>query len=75
MLTYLFFLVGSVLLIKGADILVIGASAIAKHYHISDMVIGLTIVSLGTSMPELIVSIVSAFKGSADLAIGECAGE
>ncbi len=74
MLTYLFFLVGFVLLIKGADILVIGASAIAKHYHISDMVIGLTIVSLGTSMPELIVSIVSAFKGSADLAIGNVLG-
>lgn len=74
MLTYLLFLVGFVLLIKGADILVIGASAIAKHYHISDMVIGLTIVSFGTSLPELIVSVVSAFKGSADLAIGNVLG-
>ena len=56
MLTYLLFLVGFVLLIKSADVLVIGASAIAKNFHISDMVIGLTIVSFGTSMPELIVS-------------------
>ncbi|GAK55891.1 Na+/Ca+ antiporter, CaCA family [Candidatus Vecturithrix granuli] len=74
MLTYLLFLVGFVLLIKGADILVIGASAIARYYHISDIVIGLTIVSFGTSLPELIVSVVSAFKGSADLAIGNVLG-
>lgn len=74
MLTYLLFVVGFVLLIKSADILVVGASAIAKHFHISDMVLGLTIVSFGTSMPELVVSVVSAFNGSADLAIGNVLG-
>ena len=56
MLTYLLCIVGFVLLTKGADILVSGASSIAKTLNVSDMVIGLTIVSFGTSMPELIVS-------------------
>ena len=74
MLTYLLFIVGFVLLIKGADILVSGASSIAKTLNVSDMVIGLTIVSLGTSMPELIVSTLSTLQGNADIAIGNVLG-
>ncbi len=74
MLTYLLFLIGFGPLIKGADILVSGASSIAKTFNISDMVIGLTIVSFGTSMPELIVSVLSTLQGNADIAIGNVLG-
>jgi cation:H+ antiporter len=74
MLVYILFIIGFALLIKSADILVSGASAIAKALRVSDMVIGLTIVSFGTSMPELIVSVFSAIKGNADIAIGNILG-
>ena len=63
-------LVGFFLLIKGADYLVDGAVGIAKKFHISEIRIGLTVVSIGTSMPELIVSITSALEGYSDIAIG-----
>ena len=55
-------LLGCFLLIKGADILVDGASNIAKKFKIPEIIIGLTIVSIGTSLPELIVSIESTLK-------------
>lgn len=74
MLTYVLFVLGFGLLIKGADWLVVGASSIAKKYRVSDMVIGLTIVSLGTSMPELIVNILASLDGSAELAVGNVFG-
>ena len=67
---FLLILLGFVLLIKGADFLVEGASGIAKKFHIPEIIIGLTIVSIGTSMPELFVSLTSAIKGYEDLAIG-----
>jgi len=70
----LLILVGFLLLIKGADILVDGSSAIAKKLRISEIVIGLTIVSIGTSMPELFVSTSSALKGSSDISIGNVIG-
>ena len=70
----LLILLGFVLLIKGADFLVDGASNIAKKFHISEIVIGLTVVSIGTSMPELFVSISSALEGYADMAIGNVVG-
>lgn len=70
----LLIIVGFVFLIKGADILVDGSSAIAKKLHISEIVIGLTIVSIGTSMPELFVSITSAIEGYSDLSIGNVIG-
>ena len=70
----LLILVGFVLLIKGADILVDGSSAIAKKLRISEIVIGLTIVSIGTSMPELFVSTTSAIQGSSDISIGNVIG-
>ncbi len=73
-MVYVLFVVGFVLLIKGADILVDGASSLAKRYHIPELVIGLTIVSFGTSMPELIVNLLASFDGSSELAIGNILG-
>ena len=67
-------IIGFFLLIKGADFLVDGASNIAKKFHIPEIVVGLTIVSIGTSMPELIVSSVSAIQGHSDIAIGNVVG-
>lgn len=66
--------IGFVLVIKGADFLVEGSSSLAKKLNISDLVIGLTIVSFGTSMPELIVSLISAYNGSTQIAIGNILG-
>ena len=65
---------GFVLLIKGADYLVDGASSIAKKFHIPEIIIGLTIISIGTSMPELFVSITSAIDGFPDMAMGNVIG-
>ena len=66
--------IGFVTLVKGADLLVDGASAIAKHFGISDLIIGLTIVAFGTSMPEFVVNMVSVAHGSTDLAITNILG-
>lgn len=74
MLLYLLFAIGFVMLIKGADLLVDGASSIAKRYGLSDMVVGLTIVSFGTSLPELIINILSSMQGQSELAIGNVFG-
>ena len=65
---------GFILLIKGADLLVEGASNTAKKFHIPEIIIGLTIVSIGTSLPELFVSIKSAIDGYPDMAIGNVVG-
>lgn len=73
-LTYILFIIGFVFLIKGADYLIDGASSIAKRFNISDLVIGLTIVALGTSAPELIVNIVASLQGSPQIAIGNVIG-
>lgn len=67
-------IIGFILLIKGADILVDGSSAVAKKLHIPEIVIGLTIVSIGTSMPELFVSTTSAIEGHSDISIGNIIG-
>lgn len=67
-------IVGFILLVKGADVLVEGASNIAKRFHIPEIVIGLTIVSIGTSMPELMVSLTSALEGHSDISIGNAVG-
>ena len=74
MLTYILFVLGFVFLIKGADILVDGSSSIAKKLGISDLVIGLTIVSFGTSAPELVVNIMASIKGASDIGIGNIIG-
>lgn len=70
----LMIILGFVLLVVGADFLVKGASNIAKKFHIPEMLIGLTIVALGTSMPELIITINSATSGANDLIIGNAIG-
>ncbi len=74
MLTFLLFVAGFFLLIKGADLLVDGSSAIAKKLHISNIVIGLTIVAFGTSAPEFVVNVFAAASGSTELAIGNILG-
>jgi cation:H+ antiporter len=66
--------IGFVLLIKGADFLVDGSSNIAKKFHIPEIIIGLTIVSIGTSMPELFVSVTSALDGYSDMSLGNIIG-
>lgn len=70
----LLILIGFIMLIKGADFLVNGSSAIAKKLRISEIIVGLTIVSIGTSMPELFVSTTSALNGYSDLSIGNVIG-
>ena len=67
-------IVGLVLLVKGADWLVDGASAMAKRFGISDLVIGLTVVAFGTSMPEFVVNMVSVAQGATDLALTNILG-
>ena len=74
MITYILFVIGFVLLIKGADLLVDGASSIAKKRNISDLVIGLTIVAFGTSAPELFVNISASLEGNSEIAIGNILG-
>lgn len=74
MLTYLLFAAGFVFLIKGADFLVDGASSLAKKFKVSGLVIGLTIVAFGTSMPELIVNILASARGNTEIAIGNILG-
>ena len=74
MLLVIFIIIGFALLIKGADFLVDGSSNIAKKFHIPEIIIGLTIVSIGTSMPELFVSVTSALEGHSDMAIGNIIG-
>lgn len=66
--------IGFTLLITGANFLVKGASNIAKKLHISEILIGLTIVSLGTTLPELVVSIVSSASNKTDLVLGNAIG-
>lgn len=73
-LNVLFLIIGMVLLIKGADFFVTGASAIAKRLKVPSLFIGLTIVALGTSLPELSVSIASAFSNSIDMSVGNIVG-
>ena len=73
-LNILFLVIGMVLLIKGADFFVSGASAIAKKLKVPSIFIGLTIVALGTSLPELSVSVTSAISGSVDLSVGNIVG-
>ena len=74
MAVYLLFVVGFVLLIKGADWLVAGSATIAKKNNVSNLVVGLTIVSMGTSMPELIVNVLASSKDASQIAIGDILG-
>lgn len=74
LLNALWIVVGVVLVLWGADRLTEGAVAVAERLRVPQIVIGLTIVALGTSMPELCVSVVSALKGTPDLAVGNVVG-
>ena len=72
--TIVFLILGLVLLVGGAEFLVRGAASLATAVGISPLVVGLTVVAFGTSSPELAVSVVSSFKGEADLALGNVVG-
>lgn len=65
---------GLLLILLGANYLVDGASSIAKRFGLSEFIIGVTIVGIGTSAPEMVVSFMSAFQGKADMAIGNIVG-
>ena len=71
---YILIFIGFILLIKGANLLIDGASSIGKMLNISDLVIGLTIVAFGTSTPELFVNIFASNTGNTDIAIGNVLG-
>ena len=67
-------IVGFILLIKGADLLVSGASSLARRFKISELTIGLTVVALGTSAPELVVNIISGSEGHSEVVFGNIIG-
>lgn len=71
---FLLFLIGLAALLKGADMLVDGASSIARRLSLSELLIGLTVVAFGTSAPELFVNLSATLKGSAGIAIGNVLG-
>lgn len=73
-MTYLLFVVGLVILVTGGEFLVRGASSIARAFHLSPLLIGLTIVGFGTSAPELIVSVQAALADQPGIAIGNVLG-
>ena len=74
MIDILILIAGLALILLGANYLVDGASAIAKRFGISDFIIGMTIVGIGTSTPEMVVSFLSAAQGNADIAVGNVIG-
>lgn len=67
-------IVGLVLLVKGADFLVSGASSLAKRFSVSELIIGLTVVAFGTSMPEFVVSFLSSMTGHNEIVLGNVIG-
>ena len=70
----IYFLLGVVLLHYGSDLLVDNGSLLAQKYNISKMVIGMSLLAIGTSLPELLVSMIAIFKGKLDLVIGNVTG-
>ena len=73
-ISILIIVIGFVLLVKGADWMVSGASALAKKHNVSELVIGLTIVSFGTSAPELVVNSVASYQHHSDIVLGNILG-
>lgn len=73
-MVYILFVTGFYLLVKGADLLVDGAASLAKRHNVPEMVVGLTVVSFGTSVPELVVNIFASIRGDAGIAIGNIFG-
>ena len=74
MLSVLFIIIGAVLVLWGADRLTDGATSLAQKMNVPQIVIGLTVVAMGTSMPEFFVSLMSAIKGTSDMAVGNVIG-
>lgn len=74
MLDILFIIIGVAIVLRGADNLTDGAVRIARRFNMPELIIGLTIVAFGTSMPELCVSMASAMSGTADMAVGNVVG-
>ena len=74
LLSVLLFAVGLVLLIKGGDWFVDGATGIARRFHLPDIVVGATVVSIGTTLPEVMVSTTGALAGSGAMAYGNAIG-
>ena len=73
-MTYILFGIGIFLLIKGADFIVEGSSSMAKKLGVSNIIIGLTVVAFGTSLPELVVNLFAAFRGSSGILFGNVIG-
>ena len=73
-MNYILLILGFILLIKGADFFVDGSSSVAKLLKVPSIVIGLTVVAFGTSMPELSVSVTAAIRGNNDLAVSNVLG-
>lgn len=71
---YLLLVIGFVILVKGADYLVEGSATVAKSFNMSDLMIGMTVVALGTSAPELVVNLIASFKGAQEMAVGNVLG-
>ena len=74
MLDLLLVVAGAVLVLHGAGILTDGAAALARRMGVPQIVVGMTVVALGTSMPEFVISLISAIKGTADMAVGNIVG-
>ena len=71
---FIFLIIGFIFLIKGADFFVEGTSSMAKKFNVPSMIIGLTIVAMGTSAPEAAVSIVSSLAGQNDISVANVVG-
>jgi cation:H+ antiporter len=74
MIEYILFILGIIFLIKGADYLVDGSSSLGKRLGVSSLVIGLTIVTFGTTMPEFVVNVIAALEGASQIAFGNIIG-
>jgi cation:H+ antiporter len=74
MIEYIMLIIGLFLLVKGADYLIDGSSSLAHKYGVSSLFIGLTVLAFGTSLPELVVNIIAAFKNSGEIAFGNIIG-
>ncbi|MFT4312898.1 MAG: calcium/sodium antiporter [Candidatus Woesearchaeota archaeon] len=74
MIEYVLFILGIILLLKSADYLIEGSSSLAQKMGVSTLVIGLTVVAFGTSLPELLITIIAALQGSGDIAFGNIIG-
>ena len=73
-ISILLLIVGAALVLFGADRLTDGATALARRFGVTEMVIGLTVVAFGTSLPEFVTSFMSTLKGSSDISIGNIVG-